>query len=316
MKRLMVYFFIVVALVSIGMHPANATFLSGKTPPRVVTTDGKTITTIKTKTPKRQKPITIPQPKTTCSWSLSLTSRYDMGTEFGLNSIGGWDTQKSEDNLPSGYPLDALGYQYWKVTCPNKPAKIVRILEDKRNPKNRDVYQNVEAVAKSITSVMDLPQPTPGMALMSLPADRVGTLPVGTPYVLVNGAYWYWTDPETYTSRTDFTELDNVWARVTATAVALEFTPRQGGTPVSCQGPGQPQTLSLQSLGPAPSHGCYYRYQQTTARDPGQMLTATLSIRWRITWVGANNTGGELPSTTTSVLLRYAVVEAQTVVTR
>lgn len=156
------------------------------------------------------------------------------------------------------------------------------------------------------------------MALLSMPSEnRVGTIPAGTPIALVRGAHWYWTDPATYTTQHDQTELDNVWAQVTATPVALEFTPRPGATPTVCSGPGQPQTvISNETMGPAPRHGCYYRYEQTTRNDPDQMLTATLTIRWRITWVGANNTGGELPTMTTNTPLHFAVVERQTLVVK
>lgn len=208
-------------------------------------------------------------------------------------------------------------YRYTKVQCPGVPVRYVKSVLDRDAKPVRQGGGQVEVMARRVSSTMVLPRPSAGIALGVLPRDHVGGLAAGSPVVYVNAVTGFWTDPVVFSPRFDSTRLGGVWVQVMATPVALEFTPGPGVPVVSCPGPGvRFYPASVQDLLRVPQHDCWYRYRSSSVNQPDQMVSATWTIRWRITWVGSGDTAGELPMMTTSSTQRFAVIEAHTLTTR
>ena len=97
-------------------------------------------------------------------------------------------------------------------------------------------------------------------------------------------------------------------ATVTARPVALVFDPGDGSSPVSCPGPGRVWTAA-DGNGPPTGGACAYRYARVTPEP----ITSTQSIVWQITWVGTGNSGGQIPSLSTSTSGQLRVLQVQVV---
>jgi hypothetical protein len=164
-------------------------------------------------------------------------------------------------------------------------------------------------LAQQAFATLTLPRPVP-------PTSPSGaTLPDGRPYTVVQVPTWYWTTPSSYRPKTARAAVGPVWAQVTATPVALTFTPGDTGSTVSCAGPGRVWTAQVGPWTHAPG-GCDYSYPQSTYGYPGGQLTATYGIVWRAIWTGSGGSGGAFPDVSTTARSRFAVAEAQAVIVR
>ncbi|HYT10812.1 MAG TPA: hypothetical protein VEL73_09150, partial [Mycobacteriales bacterium] len=70
--------------------------------------------------------------------------------------------------------------------------------------------------------------------------------------------------------------------------------------------------------GHVPSPTCDHVYTRSSARSPGQAVTARWLIRWRVAWVGGTTAGGasgSLDDLTSATAARLVVAEAQALVT-
>jgi hypothetical protein len=168
--------------------------------------------------------------------------------------------------------------------------------------------------------------PTPGelaqRALDSLTLTRpstgrypAGRLRDGTPYAVVRAATWFFTDPADFRVLTARAAVGGVWARVTATPVALMFTPGDGAAAVSCSGPGTAWTSAYGVWDRSPS-GCDYSYPHSSIHQPNRVVTATYGIRWQVSWVGSGGASGVLPDQMTTATATFAVAEVEAVVVR
>jgi hypothetical protein len=138
-------------------------------------------------------------------------------------------------------------------------------------------------------------------------------LPDGRRAVLVGEQTWMWTAGSGFTARSRLVRAGTVWARVTATPVGLSVDPGDGSPVVSCPGPG---TAFVAGRYPqhAASPSCGHVYQQSSAGQPGGVVTAQYGIRWRVRWAGSTGaaaTGGALPDMTSRTAVTFAVAEAQ-----
>lgn len=142
-----------------------------------------------------------------------------------------------------------------------------------------------------------------------------GTLDDATPYTAVRAWTWFWTDPATFKPLTARASAGAVWAEVRIEPAALTFLPGDGNSAVSCSGPGTVWTSAFGPWDPSPS-GCDYRYPHSSVDRPGRVVTATYAIQWRVSWTGSGGTAGTLPDQSSTTTATFAVVEAQTVVTK
>ncbi len=124
-------------------------------------------------------------------------------------------------------------------------------------------------------------------------------------YQLVNLPTWWVV--ENWAPRTQRTQLGPVFAEVTATPVSTRFDGGDGSAPVTCNRAGVKWRSGLPEELP---QACRFTYQRSN-----EQVTATISMTWRVTWVGSGGTGGTLPPLTTSSDQPLTVYERQAVVT-
>lgn len=141
----------------------------------------------------------------------------------------------------------------------------------------------------------------------------------GRPYTVVNTHMWFWTDSSEWHSFTATARAGANWATVTAKPVALQLVPGDGQGAVECASPGRPFDTARDAYSsswvPQPEpDGCDYVYRKATSDYPNEMLTATLSIRWELSWTGSGGTSGTLTAKATSTDQTFMVAEAQAVV--
>jgi hypothetical protein len=130
----------------------------------------------------------------------------------------------------------------------------------------------------------------------------------GLPFSYVNLWTWFWTSPETYRPVSRTVRAGAVSATATAVPVELVFDPGDGNAPVACAGPGRPWR-EADGAGPPPT-GCGYQYRHVTSDGP---VTATVSIYWRVAWVGNNGQSGALPVLVTQRSAQLNVLQVQVV---
>jgi hypothetical protein len=119
---------------------------------------------------------------------------------------------------------------------------------------------------------------------------------------------FFWTDPGTWRTLSATASAGGVSATVTAAPVSLSYDPGDGGSPVTCNGPGRPWTTA--DGNDAPSAGaCGYQYRRVSDAP----ITATETLTWRVTWVGTGNSAGELPAMSTSTAGQLRVLQVQVV---
>jgi hypothetical protein len=238
-----------------------------------------------------------------CVWaSTGTASAADMtwGETATFGAIGSIKLEK-------GYYLPVK----YQLQCPGGAARDAAVRFDFiiNAPSDRQVRQAVDS--------LKLPSPTPSVWLLRDNQVQVS-------YTLVNGYMWFSTDPAQFTTRIKRVELGNSWVQVSASPIGLGFT--ANGQTGWCNGPGD--TLTPENItwwwqnkrikpfyDPAPS-GCSIRFTHTSPGFPDQPITATMTIRWRITWVGSAHTNGTLPDLdTTTPTTPFAITEAQTLIT-
>jgi hypothetical protein len=132
----------------------------------------------------------------------------------------------------------------------------------------------------------------------------------GQSYTWVNLSTYFWTSPNTWSVRTRTATAGPVSATVTARPTELLIDPGNGAGAVTCGGPGVPWTKADAHSQP-PADACAYMYQRVT--QGSAPLTATMTIRWRVSWAGTGGAAGTLPVMQTQVASNYLVEQIQTV---
>lgn len=161
------------------------------------------------------------------------------------------------------------------------------------------------AVAQQAERTLVLPQPSGHRSPSE--SERYD----GEPFTYVNLWTWFWTDPDTWRSRSATATTGGVSATVTVSPVELLFDPGDGSAPVSCTGPGRAWTTA--DGNDPPSHGgCGYRYPSATDVP----VTSIQSIRWSVTWQASDGTSGTLPDLTTSRSGPLMVLQIESVASR
>jgi hypothetical protein len=115
-----------------------------------------------------------------------------------------------------------------------------------------------------------------------------------------------------WSARYSRAEAGGVWAEVTATPVTSQWRGGDGGSPSLCSGPGIEWRRGLSE---SDSRACTYSYERSSAGQPSNRFRATVSVIWKISWVGSGGAGGSLPNMTTSSIVPIGVIERQAIVT-
>jgi len=162
--------------------------------------------------------------------------------------------------------------------------------------------------------------PTPGQlaqrayGLLRLPAPTIERSPPatnsykGVPFTWLNIWTWFWTSPVSYAPVSKTESVPGVSATVVARPSVLVFDPGDGSAAVSCPGPGRAWTEA--DGDERPPGGCGFMYRHTSN---GSILTATVTIRWDVTWTGTGGAGGVFNGITTQAAGPLQVLDVQVV---
>jgi hypothetical protein len=225
-------------------------------------------------------------PGSTCSYAIVST------VPTWLTELGG--------SLP-GDPLPWLDvYVWYEQVCPDSSRALIAV------PIGNAIVAGVVVSAFQMAiwarDRLNLPNP-----LVDFNPDV--NSPVGAA-TLVNLPTWWWV--QNWSNRQSRAEAGGVWAEVTATPMVSQWRGGDGGSPSACSGPGIEWQRGLSE---SDSRACKYIYEHSSAGQPSNRFRATVSIVWRITWIGSGGAGGTLPDMTTSSTVPIGVIERHAIVT-
>jgi hypothetical protein len=149
------------------------------------------------------------------------------------------------------------------------------------------------------------------MAEMRVPVPDPGTAPPLGKDGLVGLPEWFWIPRSAWHPVGIRVSVGPVWAAVTAAPGRITFSPGPGLASVSCAGPGTAYDPGRAAS--AQHTACSYTYDQSSDGQPGDAYQASLSVTWRITWIGSGGTGGVVTDglqVTSPLELRVAAAEA------
>ena len=172
-----------------------------------------------------------------------------------------------------------------------------------------------------VSTAAGTPQVTPQQLMIQAYGElRVPSLsPATAPPLgrdgLVGLPEWFWVPAAGWHPRSVTVSAGLVWATVTATPVGLTFDPGAGISPVTCPGPGTAYDPGMPSAGQHTD--CSYTYMQPSAGLAGNVYQASVSITWRVDWIGSGGAGGVLASAlSVPVALTIPVAQGEALVTR
>ena len=127
---------------------------------------------------------------------------------------------------------------------------------------------------------------------------------------LVGLPVWMWTSVSARTWGPASATASVPGLSVTATAQAIKVAWDMGdGHTVTCANPGTPYA---RSRGAAMSPTCGYRYDRSSADQPGAAYAVTATTTWAVTWSGGGGTGAL--TVTRSSTARVRIGELQVLV--
>ena len=160
---------------------------------------------------------------------------------------------------------------------------------------------NPAEVAQEAAATLHIPTPTVAIRpLMRFQDGRQGGL--------TQLPMWLWQTPVSWRTYSVRAQAGPVWAAVTARPVAQIWTFGDGST-IACDGPGTPYANGADALAGSPD--CGYRYTTTSREMPGGAYHIAVAVIWRLTWIGYDNTGGELPPVRSDTTVPYVVRQAR-----
>jgi hypothetical protein len=131
---------------------------------------------------------------------------------------------------------------------------------------------------------------------------------------LVGLPEWFWIPAGDWHARTVTVTAGPVWAAVTAVPVGLAFQPGGHLSSVRCTGPG----TAYNPHKPAGTQrtGCSYTYLQPSTGQPANAYRASVTVTWRVSWVGSGGAGGLLSAALpVSVAISIPVAQGEALVT-
>lgn len=157
-------------------------------------------------------------------------------------------------------------------------------------------------LAQRALKSLQLPDPSIGRSPSPQNSDQ------GEPYTWVHVWTWFWTDPGTFKSKSVTASAGPVSVTLTAKPTKLVFSPGDGSSDVTCDGPGRPWT-EADGDAPPSDGGCGYRYDHVSVSP----VTSTVSIYWQVRWIGTGGASGTMPVMRTSASSSFLVEQIQVV---
>ena len=149
-------------------------------------------------------------------------------------------------------------------------------------------------------------------SLMVLPHAAIELSPPTSTMQLVGAPTWLWLPAASFTAQ-------HASVQVPGTVVTARANPtiavwRTGdGAVVTCRSRGTEWTTQRNPTASSPT--CGHTYTRTSAGQPHNTFTLTVTVIWRITWTGTGGAGGTLPNLVTTSTAQIPVGQAQTVIT-
>lgn len=262
-----------------------------------------------------------------------------VGTDNNGGTVTTTVTSPGSDGSHTAEPVSSGGGSAIRCTYyyPGDDGQLYQ--EDKNGVPGRyyfvDCSRGTQPVSHDLIWFADS-APPPGVPVVVTPAElaqqAVDQLPLptpqarhnpdrmdGRPQTVVGIATWWWVGAASFRSITHTVQAGPVWATVTARPVSTFW--RSGSAhadDVRCAGAGTAYDPSR----PADEQhtDCFTVYQRSSASQPqtgpdpnDRFFTATVTVAWQVTWVGAGGASGALPPLTRTSTFPIAVAEVQTV---
>jgi hypothetical protein len=157
---------------------------------------------------------------------------------------------------------------------------------------------DLAAIARQVYDEVPLVFPDPHTA-PPVDADQLVGLPT-----------WLWIGPAAFQTFRADASLAGITVTVTAEPVDVTWGMGDGGTE-TCDGPGTPWDPAG---GDDQSTDCSHLYRYVSSEQPGGRYSASVTVRWAVSWTSSTGAGGSLPDATRTTTFDLRVTERQAVV--
>lgn len=197
---------------------------------------------------------------------------------------------------------------YWLVSCSNGWSGLQWIPQ----PQPQPVGVRMSPAEAARQAVGRLPLPMPGVHHNP---DRMD----GRPATVVGVKTWWWVSSSSFRVLRQTVRVGGVWATVTATPVRSVWRSGSSATPtVTCAGPGRAYDQSRSAS--SQDTYCFTVYRESSASQPqtgptpnDRYFTASVTVVWRVSWVGSDGSHGSLPPLSRTASFPIAVEDVQAV---
>lgn len=151
------------------------------------------------------------------------------------------------------------------------------------------------------------------VANLDIVAPQIGLTGYGKPESMqvLGLPTWMWiADPGASTTGPVSSTATDGGVTVTATAKIRKTVWDMGdGSTVTCEGENAAGMPYDGVYGGAPSPKCGYRYERTSAYEPGKAFTVSVTVYWDVAWSGGGQSGVLATSVTSQTQLRVGEVQ-------
>lgn len=169
---------------------------------------------------------------------------------------------------------------------------------------------------KVTTPVRDCPDAKPGKAQrprvtslqlskrassqLAIPNPKVETAPPRGKRMLIRMPTWFWPAESQWKPRSTTAQVDDVWAKATASPYRMVIDPGDGTDPFDCAAPWVPYDEETDV-----ETACTHTYRHSGS------YTVDVTVQWGADWAGSDGNGGTLPTLSRSTNFPTKVVESR-----
>lgn len=209
-------------------------------------------------------------------------------------------------NMPDTETRNGVFGVYWLVFCSDGSGGLRWV------PQAEPAGVRVSPSEAARRAIGRLPLPVP---VVHHNPDRMG----GRPATVVGVKTWWWVSSSSFRVMRQTVRVGGVWVTVMATPVRSVWRSGSAATPtVSCAGPGRAYDASRSAS--SQDTDCFTVYRESSASQPqtgpspnDRYFTASVTVVWRVTWVGSGGSRGSLPDLSRTTSFPIAVEDVQAV---